>query len=310
MKLHVYKNRILKCVSIMLALFFMFPICVNAKENTEASENKALTPKAKPVLSVTDATTYPGGTTAVVIKLANNPGIWGMRFKIEYDRSLLELADIQSPGNCVFDFNEELTGPVDIGEKYIKEKGVEFVVASNKYDENKTEDGNIVKLVFKVNGNAGYSVTTVKAKVVQTINAEEVEIDVKEQPGKITIEVPSDYTESSKGIQPILGEEKKPFYFLFGEQQQEEKKRKKTSDEAEEEIIAQDISPVEPTYEDEDIVPEKNNEGKIEIIREERGTNRLKIILNIILVVLLIGGGAAGVYFGVIKKRKGEGIKL
>lgn len=172
---------------IMAAVMLLMTVKVKAEPATPP------TPAVKPeaFFYATDATTEPGRTVPVEIAIKGNPGIWAVQFKVDYDKSVLTLTDIQSVNSKVFDFNNELTLPIDI-----EKRDAIFLAASDDYNVDKTADGSIVKLLFKVNSNVGNMNTKVNVKVIQAINANEEEIELKEQGGNIRIYVPSQDSES------------------------------------------------------------------------------------------------------------------
>ena len=68
-----------------------------AEETTEPTEETPEEPKKEPVLSVETVTAQPGQTVQLTVSLTDNPGLCGLYFGIDYDRSKLTLEDYSCP---------------------------------------------------------------------------------------------------------------------------------------------------------------------------------------------------------------------
>ena len=68
-----------------------------AEESTEPTEKTPEEPKKEPVLSVETVTAQPGQTVQLTVSLTDNPGLCGLYFGIDYDRSKLTLEDYSCP---------------------------------------------------------------------------------------------------------------------------------------------------------------------------------------------------------------------
>lgn len=140
----------------------------------------ALTVKAQgdARLAASEVTAERNNTAVVTVTLEGNPGIWGVKFKVDYDHSALTLQTVEN-GN-VFEENDiVLPGSLD-REQFV------FVAASNKL-EDITADGNMITLSFSVGENAAAGSYPITLELTQAINVagEDVKITVTE--GSITV---------------------------------------------------------------------------------------------------------------------------
>lgn len=126
-------------------------------------------------LSVSSVSAEKGGTVMVNVSLSNNPGIYGIKVKAEYDSSVLQLKSM-SNGN-VFPVSEAICNEA---------KGV-YVANSSDFN-NVTGNGTLFTLEFKVLDGADAASCNVSVKLEKAQNVDGGKIDVSGGSGKVTVE--------------------------------------------------------------------------------------------------------------------------
>ena len=126
-------------------------------------------------LSVSSVSAEKGGTVTVNVSLSNNPGIYGIKVKAEYDSSALQLKSM-SNGN-VFPVSEAICNEA---------KGV-YVANSSDFN-NVTGNGILFTLEFKVLDGADAASCNVSVKLEKAQNVDGGKIDVSGGSGKVTVE--------------------------------------------------------------------------------------------------------------------------
>lgn len=126
-------------------------------------------------LSVSSVSAEKGGTVTVNVSLSNNPGIWGIKVKAEYDSSVLQLKSI-SNGN-VFQSSEVMCNEA---------KGI-YIANSSDFN-NVTGNGTLFTLEFKVLDGADAASCNVSVKLEKAQNVDGGKIDVSGGSGKVTVE--------------------------------------------------------------------------------------------------------------------------
>lgn len=126
-------------------------------------------------LSVSSVSAEKGGTVTVNVSLSNNPGIYGIKVKAEYDSSVLQLKSM-SNGN-VFPASEAICNEA---------KGV-YVANSSDFN-NVTGNGTLFTLEFKVLDGADAASCKVSVKLEKAQNVDGGKIDVSGGSGKVTVE--------------------------------------------------------------------------------------------------------------------------
>ena len=126
-------------------------------------------------LSVSSVSAEKGGTVTVNVSLSNNPGIYGIKVKAEYDSSVLQLKSM-SNGN-VFPVSEAICNEA---------KGV-YVANSSDFN-NVTGNGTLFTLEFKVLDGADAASCNVSVKLEKAQNVDGGKIDVSGGSGKVTVE--------------------------------------------------------------------------------------------------------------------------
>lgn len=115
---------------------------------------------------------------AVSVSLKENPGIWGIKFKVEYDHSALTLSSVKN-GEVFSD------GDVTMPDTLNKKEFVYFASSNNLKDI--TGDGAVVTLNFKVADYAAEGKYPVKLTLIQAINVDGENVDMDVQDGEVTI---------------------------------------------------------------------------------------------------------------------------
>lgn len=126
-------------------------------------------------LSVSSVSAEKGGTVTVNVSLSNNPGIYGIKVKAEYDSSVLQIKSM-SNGN-VFPASEAICNEA---------KGV-YVANSSDFN-NVTGNGTLFTLEFKVLDGADAASCNVSVKLEKAQNVDGGKIDVSGGSGKVTVE--------------------------------------------------------------------------------------------------------------------------
>ena len=97
-----------------------------------------------PILQVESKSAKSGNSIAVKVLLKNNPGIWGLDAKLNYDKSVLTLTDVTN--GDVFSSGEWTQGDIDSGQYTLSYEASGF--------DNVSKSGTLATLLFKVNDNA------------------------------------------------------------------------------------------------------------------------------------------------------------
>lgn len=159
-----------------LTLLIMTVVCVLAAAFPAALRADALG-SAKLKADVCEA--EGGDTVEIVFTLEQNPGIWGLKFRVDYDHAALALQSV-TPGG-VFS-GSEITWPEENGtsQRYV------FLGCSDQL-ENKTQNGGILTLMFSVAEGAPEGEYPVALEVVQAINAAGEDVKIAVQNGAVSV---------------------------------------------------------------------------------------------------------------------------
>ena len=157
------------------------PTETEAAEQTAPTETEAAEEEEKPVLSVQTATAQPGQTVQLTVSLADNPGLCGLYFGIDYDHTKLTLEDYSCP-NADFAQGDWMVG---IG-------GQERAVWLQP-DQTEAE-GAILTLTFQIAADAGTEDIAVTLTDVAGADAQASGVDVSTESGgiKIALGMPGD----------------------------------------------------------------------------------------------------------------------
>lgn len=143
----------------MLALFALSLLLVScnsiAQDEISSSLAEGIAPSdtTTPTLSVSNVTAKAGKSIEVIVSIQNNPGILGMKFSLSWDEDALTLTNVKN-GDAL----ENLTYQPPSNEK----SGCNFLWYGA--ETGKIEDGEILKLTFKVSRSASekdYGITLV-----------------------------------------------------------------------------------------------------------------------------------------------------
>lgn len=115
---------------------------------------------------------------AVTISLNGNTGIWGIKFKVDYDHSALTLSSVNN-GN-VFS-----SGDVTMPDTLEKDDFVYFASSSKLKDV--TTNGAVVTLDFKVVGGTAEGTYPIKLSLTQAINVDGKNVDIEVQDGAVAV---------------------------------------------------------------------------------------------------------------------------
>lgn len=145
-------------------------------EETEAaqSEEPAAVPEETPKLTVEAVKAQPGQTVTLTVTISGNPGITGMYFGFDYDKTLLTLEDYSCPSE---DFAQgDWTVGIGQGEKALWLQP----------DETKAE-GAVLALTFRVSQQAGLGEIPVTLTDVSAVDAQANEVEIACVPGGVTV---------------------------------------------------------------------------------------------------------------------------
>lgn len=168
------------CMLCMLLVAFPVTLTVNAESAAK--------------LTTSAVTTEREEVAAVTIMLEGNPGIWGLKLKVDYDHSALTLQSVTN--GSIFEEND-VTVPYSLArEQYV------FVAASNRL-EDITANGSLVTLNFLVEKDAAAGVYPITVEVTQAINCASEDVDIDVESGSVTVNVVDEPT-----VSPTPGETK------------------------------------------------------------------------------------------------------
>ena len=157
---------IIRIIAVIGLIFVLIMTIAGGKTRVQA---------AGAALSVSSVSAEKGGTVTVNVSLSNNPGIYGIKVKAEYDSSVLQLKSM-SNGN-VFPASEAICNEA---------KGV-YVANSSDFN-NVTGNGTLFTLEFKVLDGADAASCNVSVKLEMAQNVDGGKIDVSGGSGKVTVE--------------------------------------------------------------------------------------------------------------------------
>ena len=164
------QKNIRKISAVLCSICMMFMICTYSL--TVYAQNA-------PEIKVSSGTVERGKTVDVTFELSGNTGIWGMKFKVDYNHQAMTLKEIKI--GDVF-AEDEVTLP----DSYDKERLVFYASANGL--ENITKDGKLVTLSFEVSSDASYEDYPVTVEITQVIDVEGNEVDANAVNGKVTVQ--------------------------------------------------------------------------------------------------------------------------
>lgn len=154
----------------MVCVILIFALCLGVNVSASAKEQAAL--------MATSELAERGDIVSVSVNLKGNPGIWGLKIKVGYDHSVLTLTSVEN-GKIFGDKDVTLPDSLD------KEE-FGYLAYLNSLQDN-TADGTIVTLKFTVSDSAEFKPYTIKVSVVQAINADGEDVDLKVQEGTVSV---------------------------------------------------------------------------------------------------------------------------
>ena len=115
-------------------------------------------------LTISSVSSVKNETVEVVVSLADNPGIWSMGVKITYNANALTLVSTTNGQIVAEDYVVATTST----------SGSQYYLAKNRTLTNKTGNGKLLTLIFKVNNAAASGNYDIKANIVSgnTINVD------------------------------------------------------------------------------------------------------------------------------------------
>lgn len=164
----------------------------------------AVTASAKSAAKITESsgTVERGDNVSVAFNLEGNPGIWGLKLRIQYDHSALTLQSVSA--GSIFEKDEFV-----FSEKLDKDPYV--VVASGNTLENKTANGTIVTLNFTVNSHAAFKEYPVTVEVAQANNVDGDKVSIGAGDGSVTVvDTVANPSESTGSTEPSTAQTVKP----------------------------------------------------------------------------------------------------
>lgn len=163
------KNSMFKIISLFCAILILTQ-CFIVSVSADTENNTTLI--------VTSATIEKGDKVSVSVNLKDNVGLWGLKFKLGYDHSILKLESVEN-GDI---FKKE---DVVLPDSLDKEEFVYLAYLNNL--QNSTADGTIVTLNFAVSERAEFKPYVITLNVEQAINVEGEDIGLKSQEGAVSV---------------------------------------------------------------------------------------------------------------------------
>ncbi|GEM_PF-1581858 len=129
-------------------------------------------------LYVESKTVEKGDKFTVTISIKDNPGIWGLKFKVGYDHSVFKL--VSATNGKIFE-NEDTILPSDLNkEEYI------YLANLNNFENNK-QNGSVLALEFTASKDAEFKPYIVSLKIEQAINVNGEDIALKANDGTVSV---------------------------------------------------------------------------------------------------------------------------
>ena len=154
-------------VCCMICMLFML---VTGTENAYAQNSAEIV--------AISSTAEKGGTAKIALNIANNPGIWGLTFKVGYDHNAMTLQAVEV-GNVFA--TEEVTLPDSLDKDYFVFYGTANALA------NISTNGTLVVLEFKISDTATSSDYAISLEMTQCINVEDEDVTLSMTNGKVTV---------------------------------------------------------------------------------------------------------------------------
>ena len=163
-KIGTYKIFSLFCAILIFNQCFAVDISAAAEKDT--------------TLMVTSATSEKGNTVSVSVNLKDNAGLWGLKFKVGYDHSILNL--ISAENGDVFE-DKDVILPDSLAQE-------EFVyLASLSSIQNNMANGTVLTLKFTVSDKAEFKPYAITLNIEQAINADGEDVHIKVPVGAVSV---------------------------------------------------------------------------------------------------------------------------
>lgn len=151
----------------MICMVFML---VTGTENAYAQDSAEIV--------AVSSTAEKGGTAKVALNLSGNQGIWGLRFKVGYDHSVMTLKAVEA--GEVFKADEVVL-PESLDNDFF------IFYASGNELANITANGTLAVLEFQINDAAAAADYAVTLELIQCINVDGDDVNITMKDGKVTV---------------------------------------------------------------------------------------------------------------------------
>ena len=158
-----------KIISLFCAILIFtqcLVVSISADDNTNAT------------LTVASAIVEKGDKVSISVNLKDNVGLWGLKFQLGYDHSILKLESVEN--GDVFQKDDVL-----LPDSLDKEEFVYLAYLNGL--QNITTDGTIVTLNFSVSDSADFKPYVITLSVEQAINVDGEDVDLKSQEGAVSV---------------------------------------------------------------------------------------------------------------------------
>lgn len=159
--------RVCSAVCCMICMLFML---VTGTENAYAQNQTEI--------AAVSSTAEKGGTAKVALNLSGNQGIWGLRFKVGYDHSVMTLKAVEA--GEVFKA-DEIVLPESLDNDFF------IFYASGNELANITTNGTLAVLEFQINDAAAAADYAVTLELIQCINVDGDDVNITMKDGKVTV---------------------------------------------------------------------------------------------------------------------------
>lgn len=168
-KVKIRKLLAMLCIMAIVVsnVFVSIPVLANTENETKEC-----------VIAASSKTVERGNQFSIVVDIKNNPGIWGIIFKVSYDHSALTLTSVKN-GTVYDDEDTVLPSTLD------KEEFV-YTAYLNSF-KNNTNEGTLLKLDFTVNDAAEFKPYIIGVNVKQAINVNGDDIALKSVDGAVSV---------------------------------------------------------------------------------------------------------------------------
>lgn len=224
-------------------------------------------------ITASSCTVERGAAASVSFNLSGNPGIWGLKLRIQYDHSALTLKSVTT--GSVFQEDE-----ITLSETLDKDPFV--VVASGNKLENKTADGTVITLDFSVNSDAEYKSYPVTVEVTQANDVAGNKVSVDSENGSVV--VAKQTSEETAGGKTGTGTDR-------------------TDNPETDRTDNSETDRTDSTENDKTGGNETDKPSGSSSVEKETKSSAMPIVITLVIVLVILLAGGAAVFF-VIKKRR------